>query len=153
MAKGQLHHCVPVSLACVHYLHNGMVNDANLIRLSESEHQMVHRVLDIDYKLIREFRLRQGYKQWHDLEYHAALQNLQWEYFKKLRMLPHELQKVHTESMRAQCYLLAPIYKYPHEIKDYQMEPYHVMFEYYFNQYHNIFKNYAKKLESRLIQK
>jgi hypothetical protein len=153
MAKGQKHHVIALALNGLHHLHDGGINTPNLVTISVADHELIHRELDIPYQKIREFRMRQGYKQWHDLDYHVALQNLQWEYFKKLRNLPRDIQQLHAVSMKEQVKLLAPIYKYPYEIKDYEMEPYHVMFEYYFNQYHNIFKHYAQKLSNRLQQK
>jgi len=154
MAKGQVHHVCPLALFGIHNLYDGTTNEANLVRLSVADHEKIHATLDIPYQRIREFRMSQGYKQWHDLEYHEALKKLQWEYFKNVRKLPYELQVIHAESMKAQVQLLKTVYKYPFDVVMYALEPPHVAFEYYFEQYHLIFKNYAKKkLESRLISK
>lgn len=150
MAQG--HHIIPVSLECVHYLPNGEVNNANIVMLEKSQHSSIHSLLDINYAFIREFRMRTGHKQFKDSEYHTQLENLQWEYFKNMKLLAEGLQAMHVKSLKEQCHLLAKVYKYPILIVDYDLEPKHVLFEYYFSTYHKIFQHHAKKASEQFTR-
>ena len=150
MAKTQRHHVCPVSLQCIHFLPSGRVNEANLIDLSIEQHNIVHQTLNIHYTFIREFIMKHSWKVVKDDEYYDDLHKMQDLYFARLHHLTEHLQKLHAQSMKAQCVLLRAEYKVYIDIhENAEFISLVEMFKFYHGIYFQILKRYAKKWNSQ----
>lgn len=108
----QRHHCLPLSLHSVHYLQDGSVNEANLVLVTNQEHNTIHEMLNIPYGMIREFIKHQEWKLTKDLDYYQNVHRMQQVYFSRLGFLPQHLQSLHAESIKKQCVVFAKEFNY-----------------------------------------
>lgn len=112
MAKFEWHHVIPLCFDGLHYLPKGEILSSNLVALFPSVHKELHRTLDIEYRLIREFRKQHAWKIEKDKAYFEDMFHLLDHYFAKLHRLP-ELHKLHADSLQSQCIVLKNIFKSP----------------------------------------
>lgn len=114
--RTEWHHIIPISIGGIHFLQDGTVLNSNLVSLPVEEHKLLHRTLDIDYKLIREFRKRNEWKISKDKVFYDMLHGLQTCYFSRLGYLPEHIVKAHAESLQAQCIVLKNVFNYKKEL-------------------------------------
>ena len=84
--KYQEHHCIPVSLLGHHW-------QENLVRITEDEHNLIHKVLRIPYQKIRNFRIKTNHIVCRNSQlFVRELEKLHIEFFRNSNMLPKQLQ-------------------------------------------------------------
>jgi len=136
----QKHHCIPISLKSIHFLPSGKVNEANLVLVSNDEHNLIHDMLNIPYGAIREFIKHQEHKHTKDKDYYNHVHRLQLMYFSRLEFLPEKLQQYHADSIKVQCIVLMNEFKVnlpSHQLAEFAN--YNEQFKFYHSIYHSIF--------------
>lgn len=136
----QKHHVFPISLHCVHFLPSGKVNEANLVLVSNIEHNLIHEMLNIPYGSIREFIKHQEYKHTKDKDYYNHVHRLQLMYFSRLEFLSEKLQQYHADSVKEQCVILSKEFKVSLPLHlNMEFINYVEQFKFYHSIYHSIF--------------
>jgi len=92
--KYQDHHCLPVSIG-------GHDWPENIVRLIESDHTQVHKVLNLPYQKIRSFRLKTNHMvHRNSQEFIRELRKIHLAFFQNINMLPKKIQNQLRDSIR-----------------------------------------------------
>lgn len=94
--KHQDHHVIPVSLL-------GHDWPENIVRLTVSDHELLHKVLNLPYQKIRKFRLKTNHMVYRNSqEFVRELKTIHLAFFQNINMLPIRLQNLLRNSVRDQ---------------------------------------------------
>jgi len=93
--KQEDHHVTPICML-------GDDFSENIVKITESEHKLIHSVLDIPYYKLRRFRKATNHMvHRNSQQFVNRLRNLHLEYFKNSDKLPIKLQNIQRDSIRA----------------------------------------------------
>ena len=110
------HHCIPVSLI-------GFDWEENIIRLTQTDHTLVHKTLDIPYSKLRTFRLRTNHMVYkNSQEFVRELKKVHLSFFSKVNKLPKRLQDMMRGSIRAQTQRIVREYKLELKLPEYDSD-------------------------------
>jgi len=99
------HHVLPVST-------DGFDWEENIIRVSQVDHTLIHKTLDIPYSKLRTFRLRTNHMvHKNSQEFVRELRKVHLSFFANLGKLPQRLQDRMRDSIRSQVQRLIREYK------------------------------------------
>jgi len=94
--KYQDHHVIPVSLL-------GHDWKENIVRLSEKDHDIIHKTLNLPYHKIRRFRLKTNHMVHRNSQkFVRELKKIHLAFFENSHMLPTRLQNILRNSIRDQ---------------------------------------------------
>ena len=92
----QNHHVIPVSLL-------GHDCDENIIRITDHEHDLLHKTLNLPYQKIRSFRLKTNHMVYtNSQKFVRELKKIHFAFFDKFDDLPVKLQTMIRNSIREQ---------------------------------------------------